>query len=109
MSGKGSGDPIRIDSILTATRCIRLRDYAASIGGWRPLLNWVVKQVELIGSPHERCSSTPAFLDKITRFEDLSEAIAKLPKPWVFTNGVFDVLHRGHVLYLAQARALGAA
>jgi rfaE bifunctional protein nucleotidyltransferase chain/domain len=27
----------------------------------------------------------------------------------VFTNGVFDVLHRGHVSYLAQARALGAA
>jgi rfaE bifunctional protein nucleotidyltransferase chain/domain len=27
----------------------------------------------------------------------------------VFTNGVFDVLHRGHVTYLQQARALGAA
>jgi len=27
----------------------------------------------------------------------------------VFTNGCFDVLHRGHVTYLAQARALGAA
>lgn len=33
----------------------------------------------------------------------------QLPKPWVFTNGVFDVLHRGHVVYLAQARALGAS
>jgi len=31
------------------------------------------------------------------------------PRPLVFTNGVFDVLHRGHVHYLAQARALGAA
>ena len=31
------------------------------------------------------------------------------PRPLVFTNGVFDVLHRGHVTYLAQARALGAA
>jgi D-glycero-beta-D-manno-heptose 1-phosphate adenylyltransferase len=30
-------------------------------------------------------------------------------RPLVFTNGVFDVLHRGHVSYLAQARALGAA
>ena len=30
-------------------------------------------------------------------------------RPLVFTNGVFDVLHRGHVTYLAQARALGAA
>ena len=27
----------------------------------------------------------------------------------MFTNGVFDLLHRGHVTYLAQARALGAA
>ncbi len=25
----------------------------------------------------------------------------------VFTNGVFDLLHRGHVEYLAEARALG--
>ena len=30
-----------------------------------------------------------------------------LPRPIVFTNGVFDILHRGHVTYLAQARALG--
>ena len=35
--------------------------------------------------------------------------MAQLPRPWVFTNGVFDVLHRGHVLYLAQARALGGS
>jgi rfaE bifunctional protein nucleotidyltransferase chain/domain len=32
-----------------------------------------------------------------------------LPRPLVFTNGVFDLLHRGHVTYLARARALGAA
>ena len=30
-------------------------------------------------------------------------------RPLVFTNGVFDVLHRGHVTYLAVARELGAA
>jgi rfaE bifunctional protein nucleotidyltransferase chain/domain len=35
-------------------------------------------------------------------------ALARLPRPMVFTNGVFDVLHRGHVSYLAAARALGA-
>ena len=35
--------------------------------------------------------------------------MANLPKPVVFTNGVFDVLHRGHVTYLAQARALGGS
>jgi D-glycero-beta-D-manno-heptose 1-phosphate adenylyltransferase len=32
-----------------------------------------------------------------------------IPRPLVFTNGVFDILHRGHVTYLAQARALGAS
>ncbi|MBK6005784.1 D-glycero-beta-D-manno-heptose 1-phosphate adenylyltransferase [Ramlibacter ginsenosidimutans] len=32
-----------------------------------------------------------------------------LPAPVVFTNGVFDVLHRGHVTYLAQARAQGGS
>lgn len=51
----------------------------------------------------------PEFLHKIVPFDALPEALAQLPKPWVFTNGVFDVLHRGHVLYLAQARALGAS
>lgn len=37
------------------------------------------------------------------------QSLAALPRPWVFTNGVFDVLHRGHVAYLMQARALGAS
>ena len=35
--------------------------------------------------------------------------VARLPKPVVLTNGVFDILHRGHVTYLAQARALGGS
>jgi rfaE bifunctional protein nucleotidyltransferase chain/domain len=51
----------------------------------------------------------PALLGKIYQREQLAAALADLPRPWVFTNGVFDVLHRGHVLYLAQARALGAS
>jgi rfaE bifunctional protein nucleotidyltransferase chain/domain len=51
----------------------------------------------------------PDLLNKICPRQDLATALARLPRPWVFTNGVFDVLHRGHVLYLAQARALGAS
>ncbi|HUQ73918.1 MAG TPA: adenylyltransferase/cytidyltransferase family protein [Burkholderiales bacterium] len=35
--------------------------------------------------------------------------LEELPRPLVFTNGVFDILHRGHVTYLAQARAQGAS
>jgi rfaE bifunctional protein nucleotidyltransferase chain/domain len=41
--------------------------------------------------------------------EQLPARAARLPRPLVFTNGVFDILHRGHVTYLAQARALGAS
>jgi cytidyltransferase-like protein len=51
----------------------------------------------------------PEFLNKICERKHLAAALSALPKPWVFTNGVFDVLHRGHVMYLAQARALGGS
>ncbi len=47
--------------------------------------------------------------DKICPRTELAARLARLPRPLVFTNGVFDVLHRGHVMYLAQARALGAS
>jgi rfaE bifunctional protein nucleotidyltransferase chain/domain len=49
------------------------------------------------------------FENKITNAEQLQQRISELPKPVVLTNGVFDILHRGHVTYLAQARALGAS
>jgi rfaE bifunctional protein nucleotidyltransferase chain/domain len=51
----------------------------------------------------------PAFLDKLCPREQLAARLATLPRPMVFTNGVFDILHRGHVCYLAQARALGGS
>lgn len=51
----------------------------------------------------------PAFLHKIVSRRDAVARMAGLPGPVVFTNGVFDVLHRGHVTYLAQARALGGS
>src|SRR3982750_4435569 len=50
-----------------------------------------------------------AFEQKICTRAELAERVAGLPKPVVLTNGVFDILHRGHVTYLAQARALGAS
>jgi rfaE bifunctional protein nucleotidyltransferase chain/domain len=52
---------------------------------------------------------TPSFEAKICAPAELGPRIAALPRPVVFTNGVFDILHRGHVTYLAQARALGAS
>jgi rfaE bifunctional protein nucleotidyltransferase chain/domain len=60
-------------------------------------------------------SDLPAFsgltslTDKLCDRDTVAARVARLPRPLVFTNGVFDVLHRGHVLYLAQARALGAS
>jgi len=50
-----------------------------------------------------------AFLDKLCPRESLTARLGALPRPLVFTNGVFDILHRGHVSYLAEARALGAS
>lgn len=51
----------------------------------------------------------PDFEKKICTRDRLAARVAQLPKPVVLTNGVFDILHRGHVTYLAQARALGAS
>lgn len=49
------------------------------------------------------------FEKKICPRADVAQRVAQLPKPVVLTNGVFDILHRGHVTYLAQARELGAS
>ena len=59
----------------------------------------------------ESVSSPPhavAFESKIVAPHRLPDALRGCPRPLVFTNGVFDLLHRGHVTYLARARTLGA-
>lgn len=53
--------------------------------------------------------SRPDFENKICAPDALGARLASLPRPLVFTNGVFDLLHRGHVTCLARARALGAS
>jgi len=50
-----------------------------------------------------------AFERKIIDRKDLAAVVASLARPIVMTNGVFDILHRGHATYLARARALGAS
>ena len=49
-----------------------------------------------------------SFERKVTTREALAAQRDTLAAPVVFTNGVFDILHRGHVTYLARAKALGA-
>src|SRR5690242_18742652 len=51
----------------------------------------------------------PRYPAKIVEPSEALARIHALPQLRVFTNGVFDVLHRGHVTYLEQARALGAS
>lgn len=47
--------------------------------------------------------------DRIADRSGLQSALSALPRPLVFTNGVFDLMHPGHVAYLEAARSLGAA
>jgi rfaE bifunctional protein nucleotidyltransferase chain/domain len=55
-----------------------------------------------------RCPAPP-FERKLCPPEDFVKRAHNLPVPRVFTNGVFDIIHRGHATYLAQARALGGS
>ena len=51
--------------------------------------------------------ATPA--DKFCPPEHVATRLLTLPRPLVMTNGVFDVLHRGHVSYLQRAAELGGS
>ncbi|NQW94058.1 MAG: D-glycero-beta-D-manno-heptose 1-phosphate adenylyltransferase [Polaromonas sp.] len=53
--------------------------------------------------------SSAGLTHKLASRDEVPTRVAALPRPVVFTNGVFDVLHKGHVTYLEQARALGGS
>jgi D-glycero-beta-D-manno-heptose 1-phosphate adenylyltransferase len=59
--------------------------------------------------PGPAAAVAPGFESKVCSQAELALRTAHLPRPVVLTNGVFDILHRGHVTYLAQARQLGAS
>ncbi|MCC2645686.1 MAG: rfaE2 [Burkholderiales bacterium] len=50
---------------------------------------------------------TPDYEKKIIKPENLNSHLKMAKRPLVFTNGCFDIIHRGHVTYLAQAKSLG--
>ena len=55
----------------------------------------------------------PSAIDQIglqhDQLQGFADWLKKFPRPLVFTNGCFDILHRGHVTYLSQAAELGAS
>jgi rfaE bifunctional protein nucleotidyltransferase chain/domain len=59
--------------------------------------------------PPPAAAPIPRHSTRIATAATALARIAALPRPLVFTNGVFDILHRGHVAYLEAARDLGAA
>ena len=50
---------------------------------------------------------TKPLRKKLLNVDDLRSIASASDRPLVFTNGVFDLLHAGHVTYLEQAKALG--
>ncbi len=64
--------------------------------------------VSLMVEPTVTAMNT-SYENKICPPDALVARAALLPHPLVFTNGVFDILHRGHATYLAQSRELGAS
>ena len=88
-------------------------DAAAQIAATTEGVARVVKVFEyttdLRGEDRRGSRPAPRYPAKIATPRRRARAHRALPRPLVFTNGVFDVLHRGHVTYLDQARALGAS
>jgi D-glycero-beta-D-manno-heptose 1-phosphate adenylyltransferase len=54
-------------------------------------------------------AAAPDFEKKICAPADLAGRLRTVSRPLVFTNGCFDILHRGHATYLAQARSFGSS
>ncbi len=108
----GAGDTVMAVMAASAAAALPLPDalrLANTAGGIAVsrVGTYPVKQEELIDA-WETKAPAPDFAP------DTWETAAEKIRAWqargetvVFTNGCFDILHRGHITYLAQARALG--
>lgn len=86
---------------------IKISNFAAAISVSK-IGTYVVTAEEIFDWLEEEPSSGKKAA--VTAFDDLEQQIKKWRKSGakiVFTNGCFDILHRGHVDYLQKAKALG--
>jgi D-beta-D-heptose 7-phosphate kinase / D-beta-D-heptose 1-phosphate adenosyltransferase len=87
----------------------RLANLAAGIAVSKPGLAQVT-MAEI--NAYERKQAAGLQADKLMSMEKLKAAIQKeqaAGKKIVWTNGCYDIMHVGHILYLEKARALGDA
>jgi len=62
-----------------------------------------------MSTAHLKLDTQKKLVSPEASLQQLAHQLASLPKPIVFTNGCFDILHRGHTTYLEQARNIGAS
>ena len=62
-----------------------------------------------MSTAHLKLDTQKKLVSPEASLQQLAQQLASLPKPIVFTNGCFDILHRGHTTYLEQARNIGAS
>ena len=60
-------------------------------------------------SNHRTLDSQAKVVSPDSDSAQIRAKLSLLPSPLVFTNGCFDILHRGHVSYLEKARNIGAS
>ncbi|MCH2124908.1 MAG: D-glycero-beta-D-manno-heptose 1-phosphate adenylyltransferase [Pirellulaceae bacterium] len=91
---------------MTSSAAVQLANLAAGLEVEKPGVAVISKQeIEKsmqtgLRSPTSKIQTLPEAAEQATRHRQQGQRI-------VFTNGCFDLLHAGHVSYLAEARALG--
>lgn len=96
-AGLSVGDPIDL--------CCELATFAASVS----CASVGTRSVSVKDVLSAWLESNNRSIHKVISDEEIEAVVAMLPRPIVFTNGCFDVLHPGHIASLEFARNLGAS